>query len=224
MNLLDAVILFELSSSEISKKDVKSTYKRMMLKWHPDKHVGEEPIRTATAMAQKVNCANEVLTKALACRDPISNPLISSKPSAGITEPPPRRRPPEARSPYRSTYRAHPSRKFWNDEVQHGFPDETVFEVFFKSGHLVSGGYNAIQSILYQKFLQGVGDTVVYRYFDVPLNTWKSLMAAKSHGSFAFHNINHTYRYERCLEPNRPYNPMWRFESEKQLQELYKKA
>ena len=224
MTLLDAVTLLEITESEISKKDVKSAYKRMMLLWHPDRHVGEEQVRTATVIAQKVNNANEVLAEALGYRDPLSNPTISSSASTGYTEPPLRRRSPDVHTTYRSTYRANPGRRFWNDEVQHGFPDETVFEVFFRSSHLVSGGYNTLERILYQKFIQGINDTVVYRYFNVPLNTWENLMAAKSHGSFAYHNINYAYRYERCLEPNRPYNPMWRFEGDKQMQELYKEV
>lgn len=212
MTVKEAADALELEGQRISKEDLKSSYRKLILRWHPDRHSGDEAVRYATAIAQKVNLAYEVLARSLEDSAFIVNP--SKMDSTSDNESPRRQRYGKTRSePKASRPRIEVSsrRRFWHDVVEHGFPDETVFEVFFESSHLVSAGYDPITRTLYQKFMGYSGGIVVYRYFDVPISVWNELLAAPSKGSFAYRNINYSYRYERCVEPNRPYNPKWRF-------------
>jgi hypothetical protein len=212
MTVSEAIELLAIEEQEITKKDVKAAYRSLIFTWHPDRHSGDENVRHATAMAQKVNLAYEVLSESLEYCAFIVNP---SKVNFRTDEEAPRSQQynrtqtaPRASRPRSS---GSSRRRFWRDVVEHGFPDETVFEVFFESSHLVSAGYDPVSRILYQKFLEGSKSTIVYRYFDVPLDVWNELLAAPSHGSYSYGNINYSFRYERCSEANRSYNAQWRF-------------
>jgi hypothetical protein len=224
MTVAEAIALLAIEAPQINKQDVKAAYRSLIFTWHPDRHSGEENVMRATEMAQQVNLAYEVLSDALEYCAFIDN---VSKPQP-YPAPPPKpqqynRRQSTPRAP-RARYNGSSRRRFWRDVVEHGFPDETVFEVFFESSHLVSAGYDPLSRVLYQKFLERSGSTVVYRYFDVPLDEWNKLLSAASHGSYAYCNINYSFRYERCSEPNRPYNPLWRFGAGNQARHLYQNA
>ena len=53
-----------LASHEASAADVKSAYRKLALKWHPDKHTEDSAEAQAEAeeMFQRLNVANAVLT------------------------------------------------------------------------------------------------------------------------------------------------------------------
>jgi len=204
VTLPDALVHLEIEDREVTAPLVKSAYRRLIQKWHPDKHAGTVEIENATRKAQNLNHAYEVLSVYFQAHLRYVQPVRSTPDKTERTwQPPPR--PTKASSPISG-------RRFWKNLVEHGFPDERVFEVFFFSSHLVSAGYNALERILYQKFHHGSGSTVVYRYHDVPQSIWDGLLAAPSHGRFAIRHINHSFRYELCTEPNRPYNPAWRLD------------
>ncbi len=74
-----------------------------------------------------------------------------------------------------------------------GFPDPDVFEVFVKSSHIVSAGYNRTTATLYIKF----DGNVVYSYIHVPESVFSAFMSAESHGKFAHRNIYHQYESVR---------------------------
>ena len=176
-----------------------------MQRWHPDKYTESSEIAEATRRAQSLNHAYEVLSSYFECNTAYVRPTRS----AADEQPQRAWRPPPTKRPNRPAASGR-GRRFWTDIIEHGFPDERVFEVFFFSSHLVSGGYNAVDRILYQKFHNGSGSSVVYRYYDVPQTIWDGLLAASSHGQFAINYINHAFRYAQCKEANRPYNSVWR--------------
>jgi curved DNA-binding protein CbpA len=214
MTLRDAIELLAIREREITKTKVKAAYRILIFKWHPDRHSGEDNVRTATDMAQNVNLAYEVLSNILEIEPYILNPLIMNDQIEELPQPSHYSRPERTTRAQQSNSRWNSNRRFWSEVVEQGFPDETVFEVFFESSHLVSAGYDAVSRTLYQKFLEQDCKTVVYRYFNVPVQVWNELLNAKSHGSYAYRKINHAFRYERCTEPNSPYNERWRFSSD----------
>lgn len=61
------------------------------------------------------------------------------------------------------------------------------------SSNLAEVGYNPDKEILEIKFEDGG----VYRYFNVPMEVYESLMSAKSHGSFFHSNIRGIYDYKQ---------------------------
>ena len=61
------------------------------------------------------------------------------------------------------------------------------------SSNLASVGYDPASQILEIEFNTGT----VYQYFDVPQSEYDALMAAGSHGSYFYHNIRDSYRYNR---------------------------
>jgi hypothetical protein len=83
-----------------------------------------------------------------------------------------------------------------------GFPDRNVFEHFLKSSNIISIGYRADKLILYVKFHR----TAVYRYFDVPKKTFEDFLIAPSPGRYRNSTLD-SYKFERCNEPNVPYEP-----------------
>ena len=74
-----------------------------------------------------------------------------------------------------------------------GFPDPNVFEVFVKSSHIISTGYDRITGTLYIKF-EG---NVVYAYLHVPESVFSDFLAAESHGKFAHRSIYQQYKSVR---------------------------
>jgi hypothetical protein len=199
MTIQEAALCMEIIGN-VTSNEVKSSYRRLMLKWHPDRHSGSEAIEIATRQAQKLNSAYEIFSSYFEINEVYCSLREASADQSFV------------HSTGRWAGKTKPLRgkRFWNDVVEHGFPDPRVFEVFFFSSNLVSGGYNIAERILYQKFGGGSDRSVVYRYFNVPPEIWNGLLTASSHGRFAVSHINHSFRYERCHEPNRPYDPFWR--------------
>lgn len=74
-----------------------------------------------------------------------------------------------------------------------GFPDPTVYEVFLKSSHLLSTGYNRTNETLFIKFKGGV----IYSYLHVPESVFLEFLAAESHGAFAQQQIYPQYEAVR---------------------------
>ena len=168
-----------------ARDSLKRAYRKLMLQWHPDRFRTPAEIAHATVMAQRINAAYELLSEYL--DEPWRRRL--GGPEVGMGAEWFRQR----QGNPRHTYRRRP--------FTPGFPDETVFEVFVRSSHIVSAGYSAGRRVLYIKF----DGNAVYEYSDVPADVFEAFLRAPSHGQFANRNIYHAYRYRRCEEPNRPY-------------------
>jgi hypothetical protein len=74
------------------------------------------------------------------------------------------------------------------------FPGPTVTEIFLKSSHIVSAGYNSSTATLFLRF----PGHRTYKYFDVPSDVFDAFMKAPSHGKFANKHIYGSYR-QQCL-------------------------
>ncbi len=70
-----------------------------------------------------------------------------------------------------------------------GLPDPSVHEVFVRSSHIVSTGYNQTNETLYIKFK---GERV-YSYLSVPEVTFLEFLAARSKGTYANRNIYRSF-------------------------------
>ena len=90
--------------------------------------------------------------------------------------------------------RKFPSFKF-------GFPDPNVFEIFLKSSSITSTGYNHFTKVLFIKFQKGE----VYKYEDVPKGVWHKLLLSPAPGRYGHQHIFHSFKYQKCHEPNVPY-------------------
>lgn len=64
-----------------------------------------------------------------------------------------------------------------------------------ESSNLSSIGYDAENEILEVEFNHGG----VYQYFDVPLNVYKELINADSHGKYFAANIRNEYEFKKIL-------------------------
>lgn len=61
------------------------------------------------------------------------------------------------------------------------------------SSMLASAGYDPTSQTLEVEFNTGR----VYQYFDLPQSEYDGLMAADSLGSYFYHNIRDSYRYQK---------------------------
>ena len=61
------------------------------------------------------------------------------------------------------------------------------------SSAIRSVGYDEGQEILEIEFINGA----VYRYFDVPADVYRGLMAAESHGRYFHQHVGAGYRYQK---------------------------
>lgn len=162
-----------------STAELKSAYRREILKWHPDKfHNDPANLPAATERAKEINVANEYL-----CELHESGVLPRSTRRTNGQ----RSSQPQPQDTYRTqhTYNRKP--------FTPGFPDPGVFEVFVRSSHIISAGYNRTTQTLYIKF----DEDVVYSYLHVPESVFAAFMAAESHGKFAHRNIYHQYQSVR---------------------------
>lgn len=178
MNVYEAKQCLGIAEVRISEEILKKHYRRQISEWHPDRHVGEDACLIATERSKQINRAYEVLSE-----------LVEESGGEMFNASSSRDREYAAQHRYRGGH------------FTPGFPDETVLEVFVKSSHIVSTGYNSRELKLYIKFL---GDRV-YEYFAVPEEIFDGLVSAQSPGRFAHKNIYDVFRYRRCSEPNRPY-------------------
>lgn len=178
MNLHEAKQCLGLSEGGFSEDSLKKHYRQQISKWHPDRHVGEDACRIATQRSKQINRAYEILSELI---EELGEEAFGSSNSQDRE--------------YSAQHR------YRGDHFTPGFPDETVLEVFVKSSHIVSAGYNVRESKLFIKFL---GDRV-YEYFSVPEGVYEGLVSAQSPGRFAHKSIYKTFEYRRCSEPNKPY-------------------
>lgn len=162
----------------VTAEKLAKAYRRKIHKWHPD-HYNDDPemLPIAEAQAKKINVAYEYLSELLV-HGPIPHPMPRSSTVSGS----------KPKGAYRTqhTYNRKP--------FTPGFSDSGVFEVFIKSSHIVSAGYNRRTATMYIKF---EGDQV-YAYQDVPESVFVDFMAAESHGKFAHARIYGHYSHTRC--------------------------
>jgi len=67
------------------------------------------------------------------------------------------------------------------------------------SSNLKYAGYNEKDKILYLSFTDAKSG--YYKYFDVPLVTFHSLLQAESKGSFFSKYVKNIYKYEKVTSP-----------------------
>ena len=182
--ICESLQILTIGDKNIGIAEVKHAYRRLMRKWHPDRFQLPEDIFNATKRSQEINNAYEILTEHIG----IYGSVQISAAQARRTSP--------ART-------ASPCHRYANRTFTPGLPDEIVFEVFVKSSHIVSAGYNPHSRKMYIKFDRGE----VYEYSEVPRHVWDEFMMAESHGKYAHRFIYRTFSYRRCTEPNKPYNP-----------------
>jgi KTSC domain/DnaJ domain len=181
MLLTDHLSILGLDASA-STAELKKAYRREINKWHPDRfHSDPAEQPAATERAKKINAAFEYLPEQHECG---SLPRSASDPNGQRATPPPPQPPPQPQQAYRAQHTYN--RKSFTP----GFPDPSVFEVFVRSSHIISTGYNRATQTLYIKF---DGD-VVYSYLHVPESVFTAFMSAESHGKFARRNIYHQYQ------------------------------
>jgi len=182
-DVIQMLTILEIQGQIIDFDVVKASYRKLMLIWHPDKHQGQDRIRAATRRSQEINNAYEILTEYIETYGPIS---MKFGIKTGFTS-------------------ERPRHEYSQQEFTPGFPDETVFEVFIKSSHIVSAGYNASSKKLYIKFDCGS----VYEYLDVEKLVWNEFLEACPHGTYANKHIYRSYKYRKCTESNQIYNPKY---------------
>lgn len=110
-------------SLPIDRIKLKSAYKKLISKWHPDKFVQDNEIKYATKKAQAINVAYEALSEQL----DETGELIEEK-SVGVKH-------------------YYDGKKFTP-----GMPDSNAFECFLKSSNIISIAFNYSLNILYVKF------------------------------------------------------------------------
>lgn len=66
-----------------------------------------------------------------------------------------------------------------------------------ESKMFLSAAYDTSKQTLYLRFRK-TGD--VYRYFDVPAESYQAFLAAESKGRFFLDHIRHDFRYERMAK------------------------
>jgi len=163
--------------SPFTKPQLKNSYRKLIRKWHPDRYISEPQAHAnATEKAKYINVAYEFLSEFLEKFDDVYRAPPSAPPQSWAWQD------------------IQPKRTYEGKTYTAGFPDSSVTEIFFKSSHIVSTGYNYVNQILYIKFS---GNTI-YRYFGVPEKVFEDFLSASSHGKFGHQNIYKSYRQERC--------------------------
>jgi hypothetical protein len=84
--------------------------------------------------------------------------------------------------------------RFWWQNYSTGFPDPDVAEIFIRSSHIISTGYNKSRQVLYIKFI----GNEIFMYFEVPEYVFYDFVFAKSHGKYAMKYIYEKYRHRKC--------------------------
>lgn len=162
--------------------ELKKHYHREIRKYHPDlNHFDTSHEAEATERTKQLNLAYEFLSEYVEDIGGLYHAKPEVRPSSPQSKPYERPRP-------------EPRRYYEGKRYTVGFPDHSVTEIFVKSSHIVSIGYNPRRQILYIKF---EGDSV-YRYFDVPHSLFNEFLSADSHGRFAHQNIYRSFDFERC--------------------------
>ena len=152
----ESLKIINIDNENIGTAEVKYAYRRLMRKWHPDRFQLPKDILNATRRSQEINNAYEILTEYIEINGPIQISASQIKHTS------------LART-------ASPNHRYANRTFTPGFPDEAVFEVFVKSSHIVSAGYNPHSRKMYIKFDRGE----VYEYSEVPEHVWDEFMMAR---------------------------------------------
>lgn len=175
MALIDDHLLCLGLDASVSAKELKKAYRREMQKWHPD-HFHNDPMMLPAAgeRAKRINAAFKYLSKLLE-KGPLPRSTVASS-----TKP---------RSRANATYRTKQTDN--GKPFKPGFPDPSVIELFVKSSHIVSAGYNRGTETLYIKFQRNR----IYAFHNVPASVFVDFMAAESHGKFANRHIYSCYPY-----------------------------
>lgn len=169
-------------SSAFSALELKSTYRKLIWHWHPDRFaLHPQEYAEATERAKAINIAYEFLSE-----------LVDR--SGGRYEAPGLSRADIKRDTDTSSSDFEPSRTYEKKTYTQGFPDPTVTEVFVKSSNIISTAYNRSTRTLFIKF----SGNSVYQYFNVPLATFEAFLNAPSQGKFAHKYIYNHFEYERC--------------------------
>ena len=113
--------------------ELKITYRRLIQRWHPDRHHGDAvKYEIALEGAKAINAAYEYLSEVL---------------EAGLVPPKARMADATSTSSWRSAADAYRTRRTYQQQpYRAGFPDQSVLEVFVKSSNIVSIGYNSAMS------------------------------------------------------------------------------
>lgn len=184
-NVIEALATLELLAIPSTIDELTRQYRKVISARHPDKFQIESDIHKATLIAQSINTSRELLEHIIDDSIVIDATLSDDH---------------EAR-PHTHHNKSRYSRD--SNNYTPGFPDETVFEYFVKSSHIISAGYNKNSLKMYVKFEDGS----VYEYCELAPETFDAFMQAESHGKFSHQFIFRQHKYRRCEEPNRPYRP-----------------
>jgi hypothetical protein len=161
-----------------TEAELKAAYRKLIWQWHPDRNLSDPELHTrAVHNAKLINVTYEFLSELL-------------ETTGGVYQ-----RPAAATSRTRYSWSdIQPERTYEGKRYTVGFGDLSVTEVFLKSSHIVSTGYNRSSRILYIKF----SGNSVYMYYDVPEHVFEAFVAAPSHGKFANAYIYRRFRHQRC--------------------------
>ena len=170
-NIADHLSILGLDSCD-SESQLKEAYRSEMKKWHPDFFQDDKVMYAkATERAKLINAAFEYFSELIELGDLVG--LRSQQP------------PKSNRYQTRHAYRQKPFKP--------GFPAASVVEVFIKSSHIISYGYERGSQTLYLKF---EGD-IVYSYENVPESVVSEFADAASHGRFAHRYIYYKFNSKR---------------------------
>lgn len=162
----------------VSIKELKKAYRQQIQRWHPD-HFHDDPIKEkqATQRAVEINAAFEYLSEMLELGPLPGGPSCTNSDCTS------------------SNHRAYTTQHTYNRKpYSPGFPDPRVVEVFVKSSHIVSTGYDRPSGTMYIKF-EG---SRVYSYRNVPEAVFAEFIDADSPGKFAHRHIYGRYEYAVC--------------------------
>jgi hypothetical protein len=160
--------------------ELRAAYRKLIWQWHPDRNLSAPEVHAqAVHKAMLINVAYEFLSEYLEANAGVYQGAAT--------------RPPSTPSGRCSWSDLQPERKYEGKKYRAGFRDPSVTEIFLKSSHIVSTGYNPSSQILYIKF---TGNNV-YKYHDVPQSIYEAFLAAPSHGKFANKNIYRHFKFHR---------------------------
>jgi hypothetical protein len=75
-------------------------------------------------------------------------------------------------------------------------PIETMPNGSFSSTNVHSGLFDFADNALFMRYLRD-GQDAIYRYWNVPTQTWRGLVEASSKGGYVNSNIAYNYRYAK---------------------------
>lgn len=180
IQLADHFTILRIDASA-STAELKAAYRREISQWHPDRFYSDPTGRpAATERAKQINAAYRNLSD---LHELGSLPRSTPRTNGRRTAPQPR---PQKASRTEKTYEDKKS-------FTPGFPDLNVLEVFVRSSHITSAGYNPETKTLYIRYH---GDAV-YSYLDVLEEVFTELMIAESPGKFVHRFICSRYQSVR---------------------------